>query len=146
MSIYAVSLAIVLLDQFTKFLALKCLVPYESLAIIQGVFHFSLVKNPGIAFGLFGQGASLLMAVVVLCLIGLLVLTFQMRTSRRIQKVALAFILGGALGNFIDRIVHGHVIDFLDFRVWPVFNVADSFITTGVVLFLITSLGSKEVA
>lgn len=141
MSIYAVSLAIVLADQFTKFLALKFLSPSESVPVLRGIFHLRLIKNPGIAFGLFRTRTFLLTVIVVLCLVGLVLLAVQMRRGRLAQQVALAFILGGAVGNLIDRLMFGYVVDFLDFRVWPVFNVADSFITVGVFLFLIISLG-----
>ena len=137
MFIYALSLFIVVLDQLTKYVALKYLSPYQSIPVIPNVFHLSLVKNTGIAFGFFGDRARLLTAVVIVCLLGLLFLAFQMRRARLLERVALGFILGGAAGNLIDRITAGHVVDFFDFRIWPVFNVADSFITVGVAMFLI---------
>jgi len=137
MFIYALSLFIVVLDQLTKYLALKYLSPHQSIPVIPDVFHLSLVKNTGIAFGLFGDRAQLLTAVVIVCLLGLLFLAFQMRHARLLERVSLGFILGGAAGNLIDRITAGHVVDFFDFRIWPVFNVADSFITVGVVMFLL---------
>ena len=125
MFIYALSLFIVVLDQLTKYVALKYLSPYQSIPVIPNVFHLSLVKNTGIAFGFFGDRARLLTAVVIVCLLGLLFLAFQMRRARLLERVALGFILGGAAGNLIDRITAGHVVDFFDFRIWPVFNVAD---------------------
>ena len=137
MFIYALSLFIVVLDQLTKYVALKYLSPYQSIPVIPNVFHLSLVKNTGIAFGFFGDRARLLTAVVIVCLLGLLFLAFQMRRARLLERVALGFILGGAAGNLIDRITAGHVVDFFDFRIWPVFNVADSFITVGVAMFLL---------
>ncbi len=140
MFIYVLSFIIVLLDQITKFLALKYLAPYKSIAVIPNIFHLSLVQNPGIAFGLFGTQAPVLTAVVMLCLAGLFILSFQMRKANLVQRVSLAFIMGGAVGNLIDRLVFGHVVDFLDFRVWPVFNIADSFITVGVLTFLLISM------
>jgi signal peptidase II len=140
MSIYAVSVAIILLDQLTKFLALKFLAPYESIPLLGAWFRLTLVKNPGIAFGLFGQRSDFLIFIVLACLAGLVILSYQMRHADLLRRISLAFIMGGAVGNLIDRVLFGHVIDFLDFRVWPVFNFADSFITIGVSLFLILTL------
>lgn len=139
MFIYAVGFAILVLDQITKFLALKFLDPQGSIPLVQNIFHLSLIKNPGIAFGLFGRFAPFLTGVVILCLIGLIVLSVQMRHAAFIQRISLVFIIGGAAGNLMDRIFRGYVVDFLDFRVWPVFNLADSFITAGVALFICTS-------
>lgn len=139
MFIYVFSFVIVLLDQITKFLALKYLAPHKTIPIIPDIFHLSLVENPGIAFGLFGNQAPWLTMIVVLCLGGLLILSYQMRAASLLQRLSLAFIMGGAAGNLIDRLVFGHVVDFLDFRIWPVFNIADSFITVGVFTFLLIS-------
>ncbi len=139
MFIYVLSFFIVVVDQLTKYLALKYLSPYQSIAVIPDVFHLSLVRNSGIAFGFFGDRANLLTTVVIVCLLGLIILAFQMRHAGLLQRVALGFILGGAVGNLIDRMMYGHVVDFLDFRIWPVFNIADSFITVGVAMFLILS-------
>ncbi|MBI4550246.1 MAG: signal peptidase II [Candidatus Omnitrophica bacterium] len=140
MSIYAVSVFIVVFDQLTKFLALKYLSPYESIPLLGPWVRLTLVKNPGIAFGLFGERSGVLIFIVLSCLAGLIVLSYQMRQADLARRMALAFILGGAVGNLIDRVLFGHVIDFLDFRVWPVFNLADSFITVGVGLFLILTM------
>ncbi len=143
MFIYAISFAIVLVDQLTKFLALQFLPPHKSIPIIANVFHLSLVKNSGIAFGLFGERAPGLMIIIIFCLVALILLSIQMRQALLIQRVSIAFILGGAAGNLIDRFVFGHVIDFLDFRIWPVFNIADSFITIGVAIFIFATIGKR---
>lgn len=140
MFIYALSFIIILFDQITKYLALKYLVLHKSIPVIPDIFHLSLVHNPGIAFGLFGNQGQFLTGIVFICLAGLAFLSYQMRGADLIQRVPLAFIIGGAVGNLIDRLIFGYVVDFLDFRVWPVFNVADSFITVGVVTFLLVSL------
>lgn len=143
MWIHAISVLILLADRLTKVLAQEFLSAGQTIPVVPHIFHLTLVENPGIAFGLFGQGKFFLTALIVLCLVVLMVLSLRMRKSPFLQRLSLAFILGGASGNLIDRLAYGHVIDFLDFRVWPVFNVADSFITVGVFLFFLMTVRSK---
>ncbi len=143
MLIYAVSLAIVVLDRFTKFLALKFLSSHSSVPVVTNIFHLTLVKNSGIAFGFFQDRTPVLIIIVILCLVGLIFLSFRMRTAGWVERMSLAFILGGATSNLMDRFLFGYVIDFLDFRIWPVFNLADSFITVGVFLFLLSTLRKR---
>lgn len=134
--ILSISVLIVLLDQTTKFLAVEFLRPLEQVTILPNIFHLSYVQNTGIAFGLFQNypaAWSLIITVSVLFLfIGIRFLMNQPLS----HKVAYGFVLGGAVGNWIDRVRLHYVIDFLDFRIWPVFNVADSFITVGVIMFI----------
>lgn len=143
MFIYAVSLVVVLIDRLTKFLALQFLSSHSSVPVVPSIFHLTLVKNPGIAFGFFGNRAPLLTMVVIVCLVGLILLSTQMRTASFVQRISMALVLGGAAGNLIDRLLFGHVVDFLDFRIWPVFNLADSFITIGVFMFLVVTVGKR---
>lgn len=141
--LFSVAAAVLVLDQFTKQIALSWLKPQGSVSIIPGVFHLSFVENTGIAFGFF-QGypefLSYLIAASVLCLLGA---SWFLRNQKLAERAAYGFILGGAAGNLIDRVRFQHVIDFLDFRVWPVFNLADSFITIGVCLFVYFSLKGR---
>lgn len=129
------SLVVVALDQATKWWMLRRLAPGESVPVIPGVFHLTLVRNPGIAFGLFARQGGMVLGVALL-LIALLLVTARSRPSSRWPPIpwAMALILGGAVGNLVDRVRFGAVVDFLDFRVWPVFNVADSSITVGAAL------------
>ena len=137
-----ISILVVLLDQLSKILFTKILTPYHSIPIIKEFFHFTLVQNTGIAFGMF-KGSSTVILVVTI--IGVVLIIYSLRNDLWVirskglpftDKLAMGFILGGAIGNFIDRIRLGYVIDFLDFRIWPVFNLADSFITIGAVILL----------
>lgn len=96
-------------------------------------FHLTRVNNTGAAFGLFRDSGFLLVATSAFC-IGLLCLMILRRQSF-LSSTATSLILGGALGNLYDRLRYGYVVDFLNFRVWPVFNIADSAISVG--LFLI---------
>lgn len=124
----------ILLDQLTKFLFSSLLRPGESLPLINKIFHFTLVHNTGIAFGLF-RGNGFVFFIVPAIAIGLLSynIYYYHKTGELDQVYIFAFslILGGAIGNLIDRITAGYVIDFIDFRIWPVFNIADSAITIG---------------
>ena len=133
-------LFVVLLDQFTKYLALTFLSGHDSLPIFPGIFHLTFVRNTGIAFGFFREHESLLLVFISLSLIVLIIWGLRMPPGQLFQRWGLALILGGAIGNWIDRLRFGAVIDFFDFRVWPVFNVADSAITIGVVLYLLVFL------
>lgn len=133
--VFILVLAVIFLDQLTKFLAVNNLPLGGSLAVLPGVFHMTLVHNTGAAFGLLKGQVPLFIAFSVLAVI-LICSNLRCRGWSRFSfySIALALILAGAAGNLIDRWRLGYVIDFLDFRVWPVFNIADSAITIGAVL------------
>lgn len=125
-----VFVAVLLLDQITKICTLKFLLPKGSVGVLP-FFSLTYVENTGSAFGLF-QNANLFLLTI-----SLLVLFLMIRWRKDIlslgtlAKYGYLMIFAGALGNIYDRIVLGHVIDFLDFHFWPVFNVADSAICIG---------------
>ena len=136
------------LDQLTKLWTLNNFSLYESREIIPGFFNLTYLMNKGAAFGfLSGVDAAwrhyffLILASVALVL--LVVAWFRMRDDHPFYGPALLLIAGGAIGNVIDRVRLGAVVDFLDFYVaghhWPAFNVADSAITVGVVIFLLAN-------
>ncbi|MBF0595132.1 MAG: signal peptidase II [Candidatus Omnitrophica bacterium] len=131
---------VVLLDRLTKFFFSTVLHPGESLPVIRNVFHFTLVHNTGIAFGLFKNNGFVFFIIPVIA-IGLLVYNiyyyYKFGELDRLYIAAFSLILGGAIGNLVDRIFLGHVVDFIDLRVWPVFNVADSAITIGAFIILL---------
>lgn len=131
----ALVVAVLGLDQLTKWWMLRRLAPGESVPVLPGVFHLTLVRNPGIAFGLFARQGGVVLGVACL-LIAFLLITARRRPTAWQPPIpwAMGLILGGALGNLVDRVRVGAVVDFLDFRVWPVFNVADSCITVGAAL------------
>jgi signal peptidase II len=134
---------VVLLDRILKLFFLNVLSLGESIPVIRNMFHFTLVHNTGIAFGLFkNQGFFFL----VVSLIAIFVFTWLLyhqakaQTLSRASRIAFSLIIGGALGNFIDRLQFGFVVDFIDFRIWPVFNIADSAITIGALILVITCI------
>lgn len=138
---------VVFADQITKYLALAGLEFGKSIPIFEGFFHLTLVYNTGVAFGFFQGKQELLFILITISLVILVVIAHRMHSGKLVAptsvKIALALILGGAIGNWIDRIRHQAVIDFLDFRVWPVFNLADSAITIGVCLYVLMVLRKK---
>ena len=133
---FLVAGAVLLIDQLSKCLVHLKLVPGESIPIIKNVFHISLIHNTGCAFGLFRHQATILMALSILTIVMILVFYRQLVGSGRILRVAVSLLIGGASGNLIDRLRFGYVVDFLDFQIWPVFNLADSAVTIGVALIL----------
>lgn len=131
-------------DQLTKFLAIRFLDAYDSVPVIPRIFHLTLVRNTGVAFGFFKNHPSWLLILISLSILILILWSFQIKQASSIVRAGLSLILGGAIGNWIDRMRVGSVIDFLDFRIWPVFNMADSAITIGTCLYLWTLMKSKK--
>jgi signal peptidase II len=143
---------VIALDQITKLIIIKTLPLYDEVVVIPGVFNIVHFLNPGGAFGfLAGFDSSLrhLFFIVISVLALGLVFYFYKSTpvTHRFLSVAFALILGGAMGNLIDRLRFGRVVDFLDFYVnswhWPAFNVADSAITVGIGIFIFHLLFGK---
>ncbi|MDP2905681.1 MAG: signal peptidase II [Candidatus Omnitrophota bacterium] len=143
--IFILVTAIISLDQLAKFVISKNLVLGQSIPVIPGVFSLSLVHNRGAAFGLF-KGQVLLFIVFSVLAVILICSNLRRAGWRKLSffNLALALVLAGAVGNLIDRWRLGYVVDFLDFRVWPVFNVADSSITVGAVLLAWAVLKHKD--
>ncbi len=140
-------LGVVGIDRLTKILFSSFLGLNESIAVVKGILHFTLVHNTGIAFGLF-KDCGMVFIIIPLILTGLLIYNiYYYRHSEQLSRtyiMAFSLILGGAIGNLIDRIFIGYVIDFIDFRVWPVFNVADSAITIGAAIILFRCIPSSS--
>ncbi len=138
-------LVIVLLDQTTKWLAVKYLSDNQSIPVIPGFFNFTLVYNPGAAFGMFSMWPDALRrtSLAIVSIIALIIVVrFMAKEAKEdlISQIALVGVLSGAIGNIIDRVRLDRVIDFLDFYWnnlhWPAFNVADSAISVGVVVLI----------
>lgn len=130
-----VALAVFALDRLTKFLVAST-IPYGGrTTAIPGIVDIINVRNSGAAFGFAPAGASLFLIASVVVAIGLVLYVVRNPGTPWTDGV-LGLIMGGTLGNGYDRVVHGTVTDFIDFHFWPVFNVADSAISTGVVLLI----------
>ncbi len=139
---WVAALISLLLDRLTKLWVVENFTLTESWALWPGVFHFTYVTNTGAAFSLFSeQGGGWLKWLSLLVSVGLIVLAWFGPFLNRWEQFGYGFILGGAMGNGIDRFVTGEVVDFLDFRLirFPVFNLADVFINVGIICLLIAT-------
>ena len=145
MKVLFVSAILVLADQISKTIVVKTMSLYESIPVIQNFFHFTYITNDGMAFGInFPFGYYIFTSVSVLLTLFLFWYLLSVRTHSLVIRLGISFIIAGAIGNLIDRIFLGAVIDFLDFMIgnfhWYVFNLADSYVTVGMVLVLIDSV------
>ncbi len=136
-----VAAALVLaLDQFTKHLVAASFMPGESRIVVPHLLYWTYVQNRAGAFGLFGTTPWLLVGMALIVL-GIFWYAFRdLATKSKLVRVAFGAILGGAIGNIVDRFHYRYVVDFIDLRWWPVFNVADSCITIGVALLILSSI------
>jgi signal peptidase II len=123
-------------DQLSKLWVLQKFSPGETWPLIPEIFHLTYVRNPGAAFGLFANKTPFFIAISLLVIFLIIFGGSLLETRYFLLRLALALQLGGALGNFSDRLRTGYVIDFLDFRFWPVFNLADMALVLGIVLLL----------
>lgn len=124
-------LSIVALDQFTKALVMKSMVPGESIPLVQDVFHLTYVLNPGAAFGILSNQRMFLLITGAVLVAATAYFYPLLKKSDGYLKFGATSILSGAVANLIDRAQTGYVVDFFDFRIWPVFNVADIAIVVG---------------
>ena len=143
---------VVALDQTTKALVQKTMALYHSVPVIPGFFSLTHIHNPGGAFGFMarqgpGVRAFLFLAVSFLAILLLFYLYRRIPVTYQWLSAGLALIMGGAIGNFIDRVRFGEVVDFLDFYIgvhhWPAFNVADSAVTVGITVLLVHMILGK---
>lgn len=134
------------LDQLTKWLAVTYLKGSESFPFWEGVLHFTYVENTGAAFGSFQDRRWVFMVVSSVAIVALIAYFFWAKPKDKLTVTALAFITGGGIGNMIDRLVSGYVVDFIDFTLidFYVFNIADSFVCVGVGLMFLALLVSSR--
>ena len=138
-----ISIVVFILDQWLKRLVEGAMYLGESIPVVSGVFHLTYIKNSGGAFGILAGSQLVLLigsAVAVAVVLSLLLSS----PPSRLTTAGCGLILGGALGNLFDRLTAGDVTDYLDFRVWPIFNAADIAIVTGVVALLLTALRPEK--
>ena len=136
---YFIALLVFLGDQATKWIVLTRMELGESIPLLEGVFHFTSHRNRGAAFGIL-QDQRWFFIIITLVVVGFII--FYLRKvgqDKRMLSYSLALILGGAVGNFLDRLLTGEVVDFLDFTLinFPIFNIADSAIVIGVGLYML---------
>ena len=135
MYVFAIALLVTLLDQGSKVWIRQCMELHESIPVLPGFFHITYILNKGAAFGILENQRWVFLAIALLLFV--LYGLFRKKLSQNgWVYTGAGLLLGGALGNALDRFLRGAVTDFFDFRIWPVFNVADIGIVAGVALLL----------
>lgn len=138
--IIILTISLIIVDQISKTLITNYFEVGDSLTIINNFFRFLYIKNTGAAFGIF-MNSKIMLIIVTLMLLVYLIIELKKNINNRVISISLSLIISGALGNLIDRIFRGYVVDFISFTIFnkemAIFNVADAFITIGVVLLLI---------
>ena len=139
------SVLIVVLDQLTKFIVHSTMNLYDSIQVVPYLLNFTYIRNEGIAFGIYFEGAeTIFIALPILITIYLFYLLKSEEFQDKFSQIALFLIIAGAFGNIIDRIFRGYVVDFIDFHLngmhWYVFNIADSSVTIGLIFLLYSSI------
>lgn len=137
--ILLISLFIILLDQLTKLFVSKNI---SKPVPILNIFYLTNIKNTGAAFGIL-QNQTLLLTFISIFVIGLIVYYYDKVPTNKLIWLCVGLLLGGTVGNLIDRVRLGYVVDFLDFRIWPAFNIADSAVTIGAIGIIIYFLKKK---
>ncbi len=134
----AIIVGAIVLDQLTKWLTVTCLEYRETVPLWEDVFHFTYERNEGAAFGILSDQRWVFMVISSVAIVGLLIYLFGFRPKSKMVRISLSMIAGGGIGNMIDRIYLGYVIDFIDVRLinFAVFNIADSFVTVGAFLLM----------
>ena len=145
MPIFGLIVVIVALDQWSKWAIKTSFNLYQSKPVIQDLLHFTYVTNDGMAFGLSFPGGRHVLLIMTILLTGFIIgFLWKEKNGHPLIKYGLALILGGAIGNLIDRLLYGKVVDFLDLMIgnfhWYIFNIADSSVTIGMFLFIIHSV------
>lgn len=145
MPIYGLIVVIVALDQWSKWAIKTSFNLYQSKPVIQDLLHFTYVTNDGMAFGLSFPGGRHVLLILTILLTGFIIgFLWKEKNGHPLIKYGLALILSGAIGNLIDRLLYGKVVDFLDIMIgdfhWYIFNIADSSVTIGMILFIIHSI------
>jgi signal peptidase II len=144
LSALAIIFFIVLADQAVKYGIVSFMEMGESIPVLPGIFHITYIENPGAAFGMFANQRMIFILAALLVIVAVCAAYRRLMDESRTVRWGVALLLGGAVGNLIDRVRTGRVIDFLDFRIWPVFNIADVGICIGVALLIYTMAFERE--
>lgn len=134
--IFSTALIVIILDQLTKYFIKNNFQLNQSVPLIKNILHLTYVSNTGSAFGLFKNFNSFFTLFSAIVIIVIFYYLKKIRQDETKIQFAVSLLLGGTIGNLIDRMLYGAVTDFIDFRIWPVFNVADSAVTVSVVILI----------
>ena len=145
---YLFALIVIGMDQLTKWLVIQKMDLYESIPIIDHFFYITSHRNAGAAWGILQGQMAFFYIVTVFVIIGLIYYMEKYARNNKLTAVSLSLILGGAIGNFIDRLLRQEVVDFLDVMIFkydfPIFNVADSCLVIGVILIFIATIMEEK--
>ena len=140
---YIYAALIIVLDQFTKWLIVKNMDLYEQVTVIENFLYITSHRNRGAAWGILQGQMTFFYIVTVVVVIGIVFYMHKYAKNDRLLALSLSFMLGGAIGNFIDRLFRKEVVDFIDVKIftydYPIFNIADSFLVIGVILLIIAT-------
>lgn len=152
---YLIAIIVVLIDQWTKWLVVKKMNVSEQITIIENFFYITSHRNKGAAWGILQNQMIFFYIITVIAVIGIIYLIQKQAKDNHVLAISLSLILGGAIGNFIDRLFRKEVVDFLDFIIftydYPIFNIADSALVVGVMIIILQTIvderkkGKKEV-
>lgn len=139
--IIILTIIFVIIDIVSKLVISNLMNVYDSVIVIKNFFNITYVRNTGAAWSLFAGRIWLLIIVSLIIISFIIFYIYKNKPKNRYEKIGYSLVLGGAIGNFIDRIVYRYVIDFLDFNIfgynYPIFNLADTFIVIGVIILCI---------
>ena len=142
--VFVIALGVFFADVLIKYIIRCHFYIYQSLPVIKNIFHLTFVVNKGAAFGLFPTKGYFLVFWSILLIIIFFVAFKSAAKKSILARISLGLILGGALSNLADRVFLGYVVDYLDFRMWPVFNLSDAAITTGTLLFIVQAFKKRN--
>lgn len=138
------TLILVMIDQLSKYYIQSTMMLGESIPIWEDIFHITYILNPGAAFGMMANQTAFFI-VLALAIVGAVIYFYPtIRRESRTMKIGIGLLLGGAIGNLIDRVQIGMVVDFFDFRIWPIFNIADIGIVCGAGIILVVSFLTRD--
>lgn len=143
-----ISIILLCIDQISKLLVVNLLTKTDSITIIKNFFYLTYINNDGAAFSILVGKRILLILIAVLVIVMLIRYIKKNNIQNKLELVSISLIIGGSLGNLMDRVIRGYVIDFLDFKIFnynfPIFNLADTFIVIGVILLLLKELRKEN--
>lgn len=137
---------VVIIDQITKFVIKNNMQEKESIPLISDILWLTFIKNPGMAFGIQIGGKLFYSVFISLACLIIIVFLVRLKPENFWTRFALASILGGAIGNLIDRLFYGKVVDFIDIKIinWPVFNFADMAVTCGMIILIVIVIFERD--
>ena len=147
--IYIVIIIFLIIDIISKLIVSRVCTLNNSVSVINNFFSITYTHNYGGAWSLFSDSIILITVISIIVIIGIIIYLSKKKINNKIESLGYAFLLGGAIGNLIDRIIYGYVIDFLDFNIFgynfPIFNIADMGIVIGIFLIIVIEIrGNKK--